>query len=58
MAVYDVTGRQIAILLDRALVAGETADLNLDASALPSGVYLVRAQGADFVQAHQFTVVR
>ncbi|MDX1419026.1 MAG: DUF4397 domain-containing protein [Rubricoccaceae bacterium] len=58
VAVYDVTGRRVAVLLDRTVDAGETVALSLDASALPAGVYVVRAQGEDFAQAQRVTVLR
>ncbi len=38
---FDITGRQVATLLDRELEAGRV-DLRYDASRIPSGVYLVR----------------
>jgi hypothetical protein len=58
VAVYDVTGRRVAVLLDRAMGAGETAALSLDASALPAGVYVVRAQGEDFAASRRLIVAR
>lgn len=57
VAVYDVLGRRVALLHDRALGAGRTR-LTLDASALAPGVYAVTALGADGQAAARFTVVR
>src|SRR5690606_13761767 len=58
VAAYDVTGRRVAVLLARAVAAGEAVALGLDASALPAGVYVVRARGEDFTAARRVTVVR
>ncbi len=57
LAVFDVLGRKVAVLADEVRPAGEQA-LRLDASALPSGVYLVRLEttGVDLTQ--RLTVVR
>jgi hypothetical protein len=41
VAVYDVTGREVSVLVDETRAAG-THPLSWDASALRSGVYLVR----------------
>ncbi len=43
VAVYDVLGREVAVLADGALAAGRH-DLRLDGRGLPAGVYLVRAE--------------
>jgi hypothetical protein len=43
MVVYDVAGRRVWQLADNVYPAGEH-DLSFDASALPSGIYFVRAQ--------------
>ena len=56
VAVYDVLGRQVALLHDGP-VAGEDV-FDLDASALPPGLYLVRAAGAAFSQTTRLTVAR
>jgi hypothetical protein len=55
--VFDGLGRRVATLHDGVLTAGETA-FTLDAAALPSGVYVVRAAGDDFAEAVRATVVR
>ena len=43
LAAYDVLGREVAIVYDGSLAAGEHA-LAFDAWALPPGVYLLRAE--------------
>lgn len=46
VALYDVLGREVASAPVRALEAGASQDVSLDLSALPSGVYLWRAEAA------------
>ncbi|MEL7363917.1 MAG: T9SS type A sorting domain-containing protein, partial [Bacteroidota bacterium] len=46
VAVYDVLGRQVALLHDGVLATGRY-DLSFDASSLASGVYVVRASIGD-----------
>ena len=56
LSVFDVLGREVAVVADRALGAGEQT-LALGRS-LPAGVYLARLQTARGTTALQFTVVR
>ena len=58
VAVYDVTGRQVATLFSGAVAAGQTTSVRFDGAALPSGVYVVRAIGTDVNLAQRVTVVR
>lgn len=58
VAIYDGTGRRVAVLLDRAMRASETVVLSFDASSLPAGVYVVRARGEDFAASRRVAVVR
>jgi hypothetical protein len=55
--VFDAVGRRVATLHEGALAAGETP-FALDAAALPSGIYVVRASGDDFVETVRATVVQ
>ncbi len=57
VAVYDALGRRVAMLLDEEVEAG-THRVAFDASALPSGVYLVRATGAGATALQRVTLVR
>ncbi len=50
LAVYDVLGREVAVLHEGRLTAG-THRFRLDGAAVPSGVYLVRAEAGR----HRFT---
>ncbi len=56
-SVFDLLGREVAVLADAPLAAGEHA-LDLDAAALPAGVYLVRVATARGARALRVTVAR
>ena len=62
LAVYDVMGRRVTTLVDRAMTAGvHTVDWTGRADsgqALASGVYLLRLQAGDEVATRRLTVVR
>lgn len=58
VSVYDALGRQVATLFDGAAVAGQTLDLRLDAAALPTGIYVVRALGTSLDLVQRVTVAR
>ncbi len=55
--VYDLLGRAVATLHDGALAAG-VRTLALDASSLPTGVYVVRAEASGASATRTFVVVR
>ncbi|MDX1532542.1 MAG: T9SS type A sorting domain-containing protein, partial [Rhodothermales bacterium] len=57
LSVYDVLGREVAVLHEGPLGAGEHR-MVLDTRALPVGAYLVRAEGGDAVGAERVTVAR
>ncbi len=57
VTVYDVLGREVAVLVDEALESG-AHDAVLDASALPSGLYLVRLTVGNAVATQRITVLR
>ena len=56
VAAFDLLGRRVALLHDGP-VAG-TADLALDVSALPAGLYVVLAVGETFRETARFSVAR
>jgi len=55
---YDLTGRELAIVFGGTLSTGRTQRLTVDASALPTGVYVVRVTGETFSTSERLTVVR
>ncbi len=57
VSVYDALGRRVAVLVDAEVEAG-THRLLWDASALPSGLYLVRATGVGATAVQRVTLVR
>ncbi len=57
VAAYDLLGREVAVLHRGPLAAG-THRLVFEASNLPSGVYLIRADGPTVSQAQAVTLVR
>ncbi len=57
LAVYDVLGRRVAVLVDGALEAGSHR-VAFDGRDLPSGVYLVRAEAEGFAATQRVTLVR
>ena len=57
LAVYDVLGREIAVLVDADRLAGSHT-ARLDGTALPSGVYHVRMTTAGFAQSRRLTLTR
>ncbi len=57
VAVYDVTGREVAVLLDEARAAGSHT-IRWDASAVPSGVYLVRMSAGSDLLSQTVSVAR
>ncbi len=56
VAVYDVLGREVAVLLDGP--AADAPTLRLDTRALPAGVYVVRASADGAVATAPLTVAR
>ena len=57
LAVYDVLGREVAVLVDEARSAGEHPAV-LDARALPPGPYVARLTTKARAEAVRFTVTR
>jgi hypothetical protein len=56
-AVYDVAGRRVREVVDRALEAGRQ-ELTLDVGAAPAGIYLLRVEVDGATVARRFAVVR
>ncbi len=57
LSVYDLLGREVAVLLDRRVAPGRHA-ATLDARHLPSGVYFVKAEYSGQVAVQAVQVVR
>ncbi|MEM8483946.1 MAG: T9SS type A sorting domain-containing protein [Bacteroidota bacterium] len=58
VAVYDMLGRQVALIHDGLLDANQSHSFTFDAAKLPSGAYLVRVQGEGFVQSRRISLVK
>ena len=56
VSLYDLAGRKVATVVDRALKAGENACL-LDVSGTAAGVYILRLEAGDRVVAKRVAVV-
>lgn len=57
LKVYDVTGREIATLLDDYRAAGEHK-ISFNASSLPSGVYFYRLTSGSFTQTKKMELIK
>ena len=57
LAVYDMLGRQVALLADAPLAAGNH-EVTFDASRLPSGTYIYRIVAGEFSQVRRMVLVK
>jgi hypothetical protein len=57
LSIYDVLGREVVVLVDRALEVGRH-EATLDGSSLPAGTYLVRLEAGGAVETRPLTLVR
>ncbi len=57
LAVYDLLGREIDVLIDGSLAAGRH-EVQFNAQNLPSGTYFYRIEAGDFVQMRQMTLLK
>jgi hypothetical protein len=57
LAVYDVLGREVAVLVDEPKAAGNY-ELTFEAGNLASGVYLYRLEAGGAVQTRRFTLIK
>ena len=57
LGVYDLLGREVAVLVDRREDAG-VHQTKFDASHLASGVYLYRLQAGGFLQSRKLIILR
>jgi hypothetical protein len=58
LEVYDLMGRRVAILVNGTAMAAADHEVGLDASALPTGNYLVVLRTASHTEARTITVAR
>ncbi|MBP1657303.1 MAG: 5'-Nucleotidase domain protein [Bacteroidetes bacterium] len=57
LALYDLLGREVAVLVNEQKPAG-SYEVQFDAAGLPSGVYLYRLTAGSFVQTRKMIVVK
>ena len=58
VVLFDALGREVRVLLDRPMAAGQQAYIGFTTAGLPAGVYVVRASGTDVNLTQRVTVVR
>jgi hypothetical protein len=58
IGVYNMLGQRVASLFEGPLAANETHRFTLDGGPLPSGSYLIRAQGATFTAVRRVTLLK
>lgn len=56
IAVYDMLGREVAMLHSGALANGSAHSFTIDGAGLPSGVYFIRAIGEQFSDTRRVTL--
>jgi hypothetical protein len=57
LVVYDLLGREVAVLVDRVMSAG-THEVSFDGSGLPSGIYVYRLKAGNFSESRKLTLIR
>ena len=57
LMLYDLMGREIAVLMDEPLESGEY-NFVFDAADLPSGVYIYRIQAGDFLMTRRLVLMK
>lgn len=57
ISVFDVTGKEISVLIDSQLEPG-TYEINFDASALTSGIYFYRLEADNFSETKRMILVK
>jgi hypothetical protein len=57
LCVYDMLGREVAVLVHERMGAG-IHTVKFEASSLPSGVYFYRLQAGSYVDAKKLLLVR
>jgi hypothetical protein len=57
IAVYDLLGREVAVLVDERKQAGDF-EVQFDGKELPSGMYFYRMKAGDYVQTRRLLLIR
>ncbi len=57
LIIYDVLGREISVLLNREMSAGEY-EISFDGSSLPSGIYFYRLTSGNYSQIRKMLLVK
>lgn len=57
LSVYDLLGREVAVLVNEKLTPGEY-EVDFDGSNLPSGVYYCKLKAGDFVETRKMVLVK
>jgi hypothetical protein len=57
LKVYDITGKEIAIVVNEQLKPG-TYEVTFDASNLPSGIYFYQLQAGEFSQTKKMLMIK
>jgi hypothetical protein len=57
LAVYDVTGRQVAVLVNASMNAGRHS-VTFNAAGIPSGVYMVRMEAGGQIMTSKLTLLK
>ncbi len=58
LEVYDMTGKNIALLLNQEIQSGQEYRMEFNASGLPNGVYIYRLTTENGVYVHKFMVAK
>jgi subtilisin-like proprotein convertase family protein len=58
VAVYDMLGREVVVLLDRTLSESQRALMSIEAGRLTPGAYVIRAVGETFETSQRVTITR
>lgn len=58
VGLHNLLGQRLAVVFDGTLAAGAMQTLTLDGTGLPSGAYVVRAEGATFTDTFRVTLLK
>jgi len=56
--VFNVLGQRVAIVHDGLLTSGQAHTFTFDGATIPSGTYILRAQGDNFVHTRQLNLIK